>query len=478
MKYLLLITFIALILNVGAQSKFQWATAVQDMQLEYLSVKAHPAGGVVALAAREHLPSTSSSQPAFFEGGGQSHRTEEINLFSATWVLQLDEDGKLLWLKAVPKMHAQIPVLAIAPDSTILLFAAVEEEDEDEDGISYGSLEGLTDEEVPVGKMIVRLSETGNLLETIPLKQLQTTEDKDFLVYGLQAYQDGFLLNGYSEDGHLTENTRETGGDFVICFTADGTVRWLDQVAFGDNGYTEQGNTVDSAPDGTIYLGGTYFGKATFSNGQKVEVPRRMADESKMTEAYIISYDSHGQILWIRTDQSNSVFHRLKATNDGVYVGHEILGNLAFGKKADTLTNNEMVLTFLSKKGKSSWNKIIGTGDFYGLELTQDGNMAVLGSFLHWDKQPPHSRKFGAFSLGAEDDVFVLTLDSQGKVTALWSAYLHINIQQPMHLATYGKNSYVALEVQCGPQRGLSVHDSSFPRAKCHGSVPVLGKIK
>lgn len=81
--------------------------------------------------------------------------------------------------------------------------------------------------------------------------------------------------------------------------------------------------------------------------------------------------------------------------------------------------------------------------------------------------------------MNAEDDVFVLTLDKNGKVAALWSALLHIHTQQRMYLTTYGKNSYVALEVQCGPKRGLSVLDNSFPDIKCHSAmVPVLGKIK
>ena len=80
---------------------------------------------------------------------------------------------------------------------------------------------------------------------------------------------------------------------------------------------------------------------------------------------------------------------------------------------------------------------------------------------LHFTADTP--RKFGNYTFGPKDELFVATLGADGSV-----------------LLSQDKNGefYIALQTWCTMKIGLHLIDKSFPDLQCYGGPPVFGKIK
>ena len=512
MKQLLI--FLILVLTVSGvfsqEGQFNWCTAFQGVQAEYIGAKPYPGGGLVALVGKGAYSFSYGGQEMFVQGGGRPYQANELLANRGGFaIMRLNGSGSVIWASAISDDVAEVLQLAVDEDGNTYLFVMIKAQDdaldddeyEDENAKQYGYLflrgseqedyldqyhydEGKPDKSLrfPVGAAIVKLNAGGAIVRVTTVKQL--AENADLEVTSMHYYGEGnLLLGGFTDQGKLAENlsveAHEGGGNFVLMIDSTGTPVWGDVVSYRLSSSlrtSDCGTEVDVAPNGTIYMGGTYFTGGVFSNGLQTLAPDEYTLRgSNLREAFVVSYNPKGKINWVSVDKSNSTFYDLLATDDGVYVSHNIKGALAFGSKVDTSNASFSALTKLNTKGKTVWNKMTNNNRLVCLERGYNETLVVAGKISN--RITPI--KWGKFSTKEEDDVFIITLDKNGEALDLWSANLwRSEVALKLIVTPTNNDTFLAFEAWCGQPGKLSSRNSNLPDVMCHGGAAVLGKIK
>ena len=479
----ILTCFIAL--QSWSQETFDWATAGQTMSMEYTDLEAHPNGGVVALAEKGQL-NFISEDIIFLEGDGSKTSEWILNSNQSGHLLMyFNKEGKVDWLRLINYEYAQASSFSIGPDGSVYLLAFVDYYDEDAEGREFGYLGSLDDdsyEEVEVGYHILKFSSDGRFLENTYLQNINYQIDLE--VHDFKVYNNNqFLISGFIEEGKFVENfdvtTQRGGGHLVLMVNSKGVPVWSDVVSNRKNSCcTLHSSSMDFAPDGTIYLGGTYDIGGIFSNGQETMAPGNFDEKQpRSTEAYVVSYSPKGKINWISVDESQSRLQSLVATDDGVFIAHSIQGPKAFGEKVDTVGVRNTVISFINSKGKTRWNEIVNAQSVHDMDIDNNGNVVVTGLYKNIVSRNDEPAQFGSFAMKKGAELFAVTINSAGKYVGLWSADLNSS-NDYINLAISDDGAvFLAFEAWCTLSLQLTMIDKSLPDLKCYGGSPILGKI-
>lgn len=160
------------------------------------------------------------------------------------------------------------------------------------------------------------------------------------------------------------------------------------------------------APDGSVYICGTFDGLVTLPNGN--------TPTSDGVDAFVSKLAADGSHLWTQRVAAPDIqaAERLAATPDGgVVIGAHFRGSLNLGLSGLVADDQDVLVAKLDGTGVPIWQAQI-TGSLVermrGVAVDADGDVAVLGTFS------------GNVSLGADvadatgDDIFVATFDEVG----------------------------------------------------------------
>lgn len=470
--------------NYRAQDLFDWVTAAQSMNMTYYSMAPHPDGGIVLLAERTQV-SYGHKDPKFIQGNGTEYGSRNLKWNSSVYVLmRFDRNGIVKWDLTFDDDYVTMHQLTVDETGGIHVFAFVDYYDEDDEGNEIGYIPEFSEEPRKPGYYIINLTDAGKLNALTHIANIE--EEAEPEVASIRIYEDDYLISGFTEGGPIASNldvkALKGGGEFVMRVNKKGIPVWADIVSYRKNScctQTSEGSQMDVGPDGTIYLGGTYFIGGVFSNGLQTMAPEKYTGKKPGgTEAYVVAYSPDGKIKWVSTDKVHSRFHAMKASKDGILVGHRIqYGDKAFGEKVDTLSTYNMVLTFIDKKGKTKWNIVTQAERFDNMILNNKGQFVVAGTFKRTYGDPPPKRHFGKMELPDNHEAIVATIDTKGEVTHLWTAkILHSSERFLLDINKFGE-LFLAAEVWCGLSLDLDMIDKDFPNVKCYGGVPIFGKI-
>ena len=333
-----------------AQTRFEWASAPQGVDMEYISMNATPDGGVFAVSDNDQL-NEKRYEWKFVDGKGKEIEdySDLVRNDGYFKLLRFDKDGGLLWYKSWDDDRVKIQSSEVGEDGKIYLLVYVEYDgavneyydydyDDEEESeipiIEFGTVpNGYDGVRTEVGYALLQLSAEGDLEEVISFSYLES-EEGEIEINDLEIYGDQFLIAGTAEDGELTNmlgRTREDeGGDFVMLVDRQGKMVWADIIVHKNfrccSSYLER-NNLSVAEDGTIYFGATYSEGASFSNGFNSIAPLKYNPKHyyRPRESYVVSYSPEGKINWVRTAESISYFEGLKATSNGVYVALSLI---------------------------------------------------------------------------------------------------------------------------------------------------------
>lgn len=481
-------TLIALIFSFSTfsqedEDKFQWVTAAQSMVMTYVDMDALPEGGAIALA--ERYPLNYITMDIFFvQGDGEKYDGYELTQnSSANLLMSFDKEGVLNWVHPTNPKYSHVYNISISDNGDIDLLVKIREKERNDKNKPMGYFMDPEDEyPIPAGYGIVTIDKNGYFDSHRPILNINNRSNPKF--HHFERFGDEIIINGNMHDGKLTTNldvkAGPGGGSFIMSIDKYGTPTWADIVSSSKKTCctTSKPSSFDIASDGTIYFGGMYIKGGIFSNGEEILAPPHVAPNEMHNawEAYVISYSPKRKINWVKSVGSQSRIGKLVASDEGVYFGYTSLGKKSFGKKIKTKAKSTTVLTFLNKKGKLEWNHVTEVKSIETMNKGQNGTLIISGRS---DDRPTETpRKFGNFEFGAKDELFVATLTSSGEVMQFWSADLWTS-SNPVFVSTDSKGSYyIALETFCSMKIDMNLINESFPKLKCYGGTPVLGKVK
>ncbi len=202
---------------------------------------------------------------------------------------------------------------------------------------------------------------------------------------------------------------------FLVKYGPTGEVLWARR---GGSNASDFGAAVEVAPDGSVYVIGSFNGNATFSGGDNPDV---LLLSSGGFDVYLLKYDPNGTIQWARRagGMEADIGRDLAVDTSGnVYLAGSFRATGTFG--GTMLTSAGETDTFLAKyapDGTVLWAQR-GGGEAldiaYGIAVADDGTAHLSGTF-------EGIVQFGSLpgqSLGGSD-VFVIQYSSSGE--AVWA---------------------------------------------------------
>ncbi|HEX2786460.1 MAG TPA: SBBP repeat-containing protein [Ignavibacteria bacterium] len=335
------------------------------------------------------------------------------------FLLKLDKDGKILWLKSYGgKQSDEVGDMSVDPDGNIYLtghFGKV---------ATFGGYEYKAFSEINGDAFIVKLDEGG---EVKWLKQIggKGRGGQNSLQFGntISVSKSKYIYAGGWFLGHVRftdtvitsydfDNNNRRKSIYIVKYDSEGNRYWIKEHANKNVNNSSDGKitAMDTDYSGNIIAGG-YFPGAIL-NGTNVinsfEVPN-----SYNEDIWITKYDSLGNNLWFNTF-GNKGADRLTsikvAQNDNVFLTGNTSGIYDFGAvKINTGFNNFFFVKMNS--GGIPLSGVYATGmgsDGVGIALQQPGKAVLLGNYLG------NIFKFESVNVtgqGAAQSIFLLGFD-------------------------------------------------------------------
>ncbi|MEM1043348.1 MAG: T9SS type A sorting domain-containing protein [Bacteroidota bacterium] len=203
------------------------------------------------------------------------------------------------------------------------------------------------------------------------------------------------------------------GNDFfLVKYGPAGDVLWARRGGTNANDFAAE---VAVAPDGGVYLVGSFNGSATFDGGANPDV---LLISAGGFDIFLAKYDIDGTIQWVQQGggAGQDVGRDLAVDDSGnAYVAGSFEGDGNFGGRMVTSAGeSDALLVKYAPDGSVAWARRSGGGQDdagYGVAVTPDGTAHVSGVFRSTAQFGPLSRQ----SLGGAD-VFVAQYDASGEV--------------------------------------------------------------
>lgn len=490
-----------------AQTIFDWASAPQGVEMQYIHLEALPDGGVFAVSDNDRL--NEMRHPWFFIDG-KGKRFEDRPLVSndnTNMLMRFDQDGGLLWWQSWREENISIVDTEMGKDGKIYMLVYVEyddyfndydydyyeESETDEVIIEYGAVPNQRRDDyikTPVGYALVRLSQDGMVEQVMSLEQFNDIDSEvnlvDFELYG----DDQYVVAGDVDEGTYTENLdlpcNGIGGDFVMLLDKEGKKVWWDIIVNHElrccSSDMEE-NHLSVASDGTIYFGTSYEEAACFSNGMQKVAPinYRVKQYGSARESYVVSYSPQGKMNWIKMGEGNSHFMGLTKTKSGVCLVHRLSQDVrSFGEEVDTIGGAwNIVFTHIDKKGKLDWNLVTEMSAVGNLIVDDQQNIVVAGAINKNGSNYLKSMKLGDIELDEKMEFVVVKISPKGIVKDVWAADFGTKgFEHPVLVQSNKGAFFLGTEIWMGGGLKLNIRYKELPEVVKSGGAAVLGKIK
>jgi hypothetical protein len=476
--------------NLHAQH-FEWAASAGNVDIRY-SYSSVDADNNIVVGGPGGVSWVHRGRPELYNASGESTELQYSERLDV--VASYSPEGALLWHLQTDQRYMELK--GIAHDikgSTVLLVNLYNPNyletlfranwsDEPHDQFDLGQLSKAE------GFYLLYLDKKGKFKHC---NRMFDSEGSAHEISSFIAYPNGgFLLSGFANAGKLCEELPDVagpgGGDFVMLLDADGKPLWVDVISYAKTtccSYSGDMCKVSAAPDGTIYLTGTYFEGATFGKGTKViKAATKARSPFENIEAYIASYSAAGKLNWVKSTACRAWSHSVAANNKGVVVAIKLgEGNRFLGEKIDTTGSRHWVLAMLDKSGNVKWKTSSSTDRAHDIHFDQDNNVYVLGTHREIGKWNNATGLIGPDTLQAKfTEVFIAKFSIDGKYQ--WVKEADIPVTTSNELLRFNMdhcgNMYVSGTLWFTFSAQLSMFDKAFVKGSIYGPAPFISRFK
>ncbi len=493
-----LATIVLLLLSstVLAQNKFSWSVANQGMSVLYRSVIALSDGSSIALINKNQV--SYSSYPSLFKNnqGGTYQLPELVENTDGHMIVCFDSSGSISWAKTVYEYEGKVLGMVKGNNDEILCVILayrqnirhnrvnrIPDNNSNEPAMRFRDLPNAR---LKAGINVVTLSPKGYAVKSVHVQHMSEVNEMEF--DGCAFHPNGsIILHGFIEGNTLASNLRPTsfsgGGDFILAISQSGTPLWGDIVHYRDPSCctrTSEGSAVSVAPDGSVYLAGSYFNGGIFSTGLLTLTPHKYtAKQRDWAEVFVVRYTAEGDIKWIKTAEAESRLHSMSADNQGITLGLFSPNSVLFDLKTDPALEKPLYthVVRLTSNGNPKWIKSTQFQRIHQIRNLTNGSQVCVGSYKLGFRE---NKRLDRIKIPDKDDLVVYEIDAKGSIRNFWSASLLLSREtiQLCPVDTPKNTLLIAFETWCALSLDLKKVDSSLPDVKCYGGTQIIGKIQ
>lgn len=413
MKKIFLLTALLLTYAAVNAQTFQWAKHIGGTDNDHITcIKTDAQGNVVMSGGFEGTVD--------FDPGAAVHNLTAIN-DDDYFILKLDSSGNYLWavsIEGIPdaNLRSKIAVDAVGNILMIGNFKGTVDFDPGAGVFNLTSSSAFTD------VFILKLDGNGQLMWAKSFGGSAADDGKDIATdANNNVYATGSFMGGGDFDpgsGVFTMNDNGGGDVFISKLDASGDFIWANSIggSYSDDGY---GIGVDSA--GNVYVAGDFLDEVDFDPGSGMYNLTSLAS----WDPFILKLDGNGNFVWAKqAEGTNAEFaHALKVTPSGdCYMAGIFSYDTDFdpGVSVYNLTSagqEDVFVLHLNSNGGFVWARQMGgseTDNATAIDLDNDHNIYVTGSFTGQADFDPGSGLFSLDAGGSGTDVFISKLDSSG----------------------------------------------------------------
>lgn len=478
-----------------------WACTATNIDYNFLITG--PDSTILVGAVQEKNPNQDLLAQIFREDG------TELDTYWNDRIISYTRTGKINWVYSLEAKEMELKGLALDAHNRIALLVLdksekfngadipMSEDDgdyEDGDEAIPAREDEQEQEEQPAEETeyeseyyLLYLDKKGNLTETVHCTSF---------AYGLEVFDfkmhpnHGFVLSGFLEKDLVAKNIPDVragarGANVVMAFTPQGEAVWADVINFRGNEDSRQGCYLSVAPDGTVYLGGHYYGGISYDHDRlrkltPISYKEHVSGNFTTAEVFVTCYEPGGRIQWLKTSSNNSDFNALQATTRGVYLAYRILGgdDTTFGAPIN-LGDKVSVIAFLNRSGKAEWTLPVG-GETKSLALDKQEDLLLLGEC----RQQPETLLVTGNEPNyrfSDRDYFFLARFTGKKLNRVEPASVLVETGPAFLLLPSGNNQYyITSHARCHDNLPLNVNDDAFKLKDCDSpyNIAFIGKLK
>jgi hypothetical protein len=482
-----IIGLMCLVMQARAQH-FEWAASSGNIDIRYAFSAVDSRNNLVVggTASRNW---THNGAPEIYNSSGIASKLG-YNEFSEL-IVSYAPNGTINWFHQLDSRYNELNGICIDENGSIVLLVYIKPEDYDEQERAIGYLSLLVDPKpVPAGFSLVYLDSDGSYLS---MKHAIDDEESKITISSFIPYPNGgFVLSGFANPGKICKALKveagKGGGDFVLVLDKNGQADWADIVSYGAQSccsYLSDMCKAAVAPDGTVYLGGTYYEGGTFGGSKKIVSPTSPEDNqyNKPYEAYIACYSARGKLNWVKTSVQKALFHSIAANNSGVLAAVGLVGqNHLFNETVDTSRGRTLILTAYNPKGNQLWYTSTNADRIHAISYDNQSNIYILGTM----NEVGRARKYGQIGIIGSDslqkrtDLFIARFNNKGKYQWVKEAELPITTSNEPILFNMDHcgNLFVSGTIFFSFKAQLSMFDKAFVKGQVYGPAPFVSRFK
>lgn len=341
-------------------------------------------------------------------------------------------------------------------------------------------------DELITGYYILTLNDKG---KEVSYHKVLDGNQYQFHISDFTAYPSGgFVISGFTNPGKFHKDLPDTagtaGGNFIYKVSEDYTADWVDVVShLKESCCSITDSYLSVAPDGTIYLGSSFYMGGSFNHGKKKMMSKQKYDTSsylKPLESYIASYSPKGKLNWVRISKSKAYLKSIVANNSGVVICYNPFEtNQAFGQKFDTSDQKLMVVSSFNATGDLKWTETMGADMANDMQFDSEGNLYLLGTFRAYSQYFKRSGIIGTDTLDDKSDIFICRYTKEGEFNWLKSANIPIstrNNRLTLLMDNCG-NMVVTGSLFFGLPGQMSWWDKAFVKGNGYGGAPFISRF-
>jgi len=481
LKKSLLLVFLNLITLFSFSQHFEWAASATNIDLRY-SFASIDINNNIVVGGEGVRNYTHREKSEIFDGSGIAVNID--NFFSQKeTIISYSTTGNINWSKTLDSRYVKLYGISHTNDNTVLLLHLKRSYYDKSNNKSYGIIPELNierDDLIESGYYLIFLNSEGNLLRYSFIFQDKKIDISSFVSYNNK----GFLISGFANPGKILENfpneAGKGGGDFLMMIDLNGKVNWLEIISYKKEtccSYFSNMCKIAVAPNGTIYLGGTYYEGGVFGNTKTIVSPNNSTEtKNRPYEAYVAAYTAEGKLLWVETSIQKASFSSIAANNNGVFISYRLnFTNTAFKNKFDTTFNKSVVISHFDNKGKLKWSSNNNTDQIHDIKTDSDNNIYILGTSSY---RQVHNI-VGNDTLKKSDKVYIARFSEKGQYQWIKTANIPITTQnEPFNFFMDNCNNfYLTGTLWFVLPANMSIWDKAFLKGTGYGPAPLISRF-
>lgn len=478
-SFLLLILILTSLISFSQH--FEWAASATNIDLRY-SFASIDINNNIVVGGEGVRNYTHREKSEIFDGSGIAVNVD--NFFSQKeTIISYSTSGSINWSKTLDSRYVKLHGISHTNDITVLLLHLKRSFYDKTENKSYGIIPELNIEKydlVESGYYLIYLNSDGNLLRYSLIFNEKKLDISSFISY----QNKGFLLSGFANPGKLIEEFPQEagkgGGDFLMMIDLEGKVKWLEIVSYKKEtccSYFSKMCKIAVAPNGTIYLGGTYYEGGIFGNTKTIVSPKTKNESTNRPyETYVAAYTAEGKLIWVETSKQLAVFSSIAANNNGVFVSYRLTNsNTAFNNKFDTTSSKNVILSHFDNKGKMRWSRNNNTEQIHDIKTDSDNNVYILGTSSY---RQVHNI-VGNDTLKKTDKVYIARYNEKGQYQWIKTTNIPITtLNESFNFFMDNCNNfYLTGTLWFVLPANMSIWDKAFIKGTGYGPAPLIARF-